>query len=646
MVFNFLFKEEIKALEGTQQELIEHIRDDSPQSSTESLDETLSNTVSVEFDEFGCERIPGQKFNISPTDTEKYILNPVSKELIPYSLIESLLKTNDLYKKYKLSESFNEGDVSNEIMTDMLNFYGGSFNSYFEWTFQKQRLMFERSQEECQKGIGKAIKDITTNFVLGDGIGFEYTDINITDQNVINDINQALWKIWQDNEFDLKQYTISDYAIERGEVFIKLIENAKEGEFQVKIIDPWEVTDYLYDPSSMKVKCWFRDGIENGMATVREPLLTQGAKDKNGNPYIVHQYKFNVSSNLVRGRSDIYSVLYWIKIYNDFLKCRSRLNRFRSSVAWHKKIEGGSKAISQGATKVQKPFPPGVVLVSDAKTTYEALKAEINAGDVKDDGDAFKVMISSTTQIPHHWLFGSGEHTNLATAKNMSAVPKRKFLRRQKELKTIFQEIFWHGLKFILGKSTMKNNSISIKEGIVLQELKTKISNLPRQKDVTKSDEEFVYRGQLIKKKYLEIQIPNIDEHNAEDLLKLVNAAAIMRKNAIGSNRAVYDLIGLNYKKDQEIMEREWTKGDFEIFRNVIQVFNKFDNAPGGDTTSPPKEGNGIGVQSTAPSSLLDNDALDANHDGVTGANEEPEASPIDDIETGVNKSKSARGGG
>lgn len=624
-IFNWLFSDLIKEFDEAKNdsvEIMEALRNPVKESKEDS--DLLSN---VEIDEFGCERVLGSLFTINPESDEKYAIDPISHKLISYPMIESLMKKTGFYKKYKLAEDFSDAAVSSEILRDFIGFYGGSLanNNYFEWNFQKQRLMFERSYEECQKGVGKAIKDITTNFVLGDGISFEYTDIKIEDPQIRDQIHSVLWKIWQDNDFDQKQYTISDFIVERGEVFIKVTEDYNNDVFDIEVIDPWEMTDYLYDPQTRKVKAWFRDYYRNGQQVTGEPLLVEGGIDQWTNaPYTLHHYKFNVPDTLIRGRSDIYCVLYWIKIYNDFLKCRSRVNRFRSSVAWHKQITGGTRAISGGATKVQKPFPPGTVLVTDDKTTYKAIEAKIQAGDVKDDGDAFKIMIASAIQIPHHWLFGSGENTNLATAKNMSAVPKRKFMRRQKDIKTIFQNIFWMGLQFYLNKEDYKRTKerYNIQPTKDLDRLKEAIIsyNTNKYDTFTSSEDQFKFENLLLRKKHLEIQIPNIDEHNSEDLKRICEAAKILRDAGIGSNHALYDMVGINYRKDQELLENELKKGDYEAFRTVKRIFNNFDN--------------------TDPS------VLDTNADGIVDKAEEPAGTDnTDAIDDTLDISKSPRGG-
>lgn len=650
MVFDWFFTEEIKKMENRENELLDQLKEMVTEP-LRGIDDSPSNTLQNTIDEFGIERVPGSKFTLSPFDDQKYVIDPNNHTLVPYSLVESLMKKTGFYKKYRLSEDFSESAISAEIMNDFMNFYGGSYanNNYFEWNFQKQRLMFERSQEECQKGVGKAIKDITTNFVLGDGIGFEYTDIKVDDPEVRDEIQSTLWKIWQENGFDLKQYTIADFSVERGEVFVKVHEDPTNKKFDVEVIDPWEVTDYVYDPNTRKVKCWFRDYYKNGQPVTREPMLVNDGMDSYTNvPYTVRHYKFNVPDTIVRGRSDIYCVLYWIKIYNDFLKCRSRLNRFRSSVAWHKTISGGPRAIASGSAKVQKPFPSGAVIVTDDKTEYKAIDAKIQAGDVKDDGDAFKIIIASSIQIPHHWLFGSGENTNLATAKNMSAVPKRKFMRRQKDLKSIFQDIFWQGLKFYLsGQSETESNPDLIKtsEGMTITQIKEALGNQKKDPKKGDLDDQFEYKGVMLKKKYLEITIPNIDEHNSEDFLRLVNAAATMRKNGIGSSHAIYDILGISYRKDQELLESEWRKGDFEIFRNIVRTFNQFDNAAAHGAEGEPNDPNAAPNANTPASNIpsIDGHALDKNADGVVDDKEEPGESL--DVGSTITMSKSARGG-
>jgi hypothetical protein len=146
----------------------------------------------------------------------------------------------------------------------------------------------------------------------------------------------------------------------------------------------------------------------------------------------------------------------------------------------------------------------------------------------------------------------------------------------------------------------------------------------------------------MLKKKYLEITIPNIDEHNSEDFLRLVNAASTMRKAGIGSSHAIYDILGINYRKDQELLESEWKKGDFEIFRNIVRAFNQFDNAAApGAGSDPNADPNATTPASSVPS--IDGHALDKNADGVVDDKEEPEQNL--DVGSTITLAKSARGG-
>lgn len=646
-------KKESDRLANYESELLHEARIASIPSVNGESEEQLYNPNRMAIDEFGVERMSGEAFLLAPDDTEKYILDEGTHKVLPLSKVIEAVKNTPMGKKHRITES-SVTDLQNDIIKDFIGFYGGSVTNlnFFEWSYYKQRLMIERSHEEGQKGVGKAIKDIITNFAIGSGITQEYTDIDLKDNDLRHKVNDYLNYIWEENDLDRIQYTVADFIADRGEVFLKLSKSPRG--FRVEVIDPIEIVDYLYDYTMHKPVVWFRSYYKNNTHRMREPLLSDGGIDPDtGEEYSIRHFKFNVPDTICRGRSDMYSVLFWVKLYNDFLKCRSRLNRFRSSVAWHKKITGGERAVGSAGTRIQKPFPPGTVIVTDDKTTYEALDANINAGDVKDDADAFKSMIASTIQIPHHWLFGSGENTNLATAKNMSAVPKRKFLRRQKDIANIFTSIFWEGLTHFLKKDQMdaarrmlvvsKIYPRALTNELMDKEYSTESDPRRLTTDSTEQQirEAVMYNNGLplsnkneivvglntIKRKHLRVILPPVDEENAEDMLRKARTVETLRSAGVGSNHAVYKIMGIDYRPDQELLEREITNGDYAAIgtaKRMIAAGKKVDNP--------------------ATADMIELDPRDDNADGIVNKAEEPGVT-YDDIGDTVDISRTPKGG-
>jgi hypothetical protein len=523
-------KKELEVLERQHMNEMEVLKRDLGITSTD--DEGLPLTA---IDEFGVERDLGKPFLVRAAEAA------VTIEVDGKQVTKEAPEPKKFILELTTHRLLEATTIASELRQDNRGWIIASQDrlKQFEWPWDKQREMIVRSHEEGQKGIGKSIKNNTTNFAMGDGATIAYMDPEKSD-DFNRKITKRLQRFWKRNNLDVTQFSLSDAIVDRGEVFAKgFYPKDPTDPIRLEFIDAIQIFDYARNKETKEVTKFFRRSDSGGMALPEE--IPIGGTDE----YTFFTWKFNVTENMARGRSDLYATLFWIKLYKDFLNGRSRLNRFRSSVAWHKKVDGTSGEVSAARTKIAKPFPPGVVLITDAKITYEALKTNIDAGDVKDDADQFREMIAGTVQIPVFWLFGTSERTTRATAQTMGRVPRRKFRRRQKDIRIMLHAFAWADLQWAY---------------------KQEIDPLTREMKVGNAT---IYEG------YVVITLPPIDTENAEDIERRSRAANNLKAAGVGSDRALYNIAGIDYEQDAPLKKKQEEQRKAAEERALVDAITK-----------------------------------------------------------------------
>ena len=117
--------------------------------------------------------------------------------------------------------------------------------------------------------------------------------------------------------------------------------------------------------------------------------------------------------------------------YKDWLTDRVRINKYKGAFLWDVQLLGADrKAIERKRMEYGAPPEPGTVIIHNEAEKWSAVKPEINANDVAEDGRALKLMIASGAQVPEHYL-SDGSNGNRATSAEMGLPTLLKFQRRQ-----------------------------------------------------------------------------------------------------------------------------------------------------------------------------------------------------------------------
>lgn len=279
--------------------------------------------------------------------------------------------------------------------------------------------------------VAKRAVHYVSAFVVGDGF-------NLTCKN--KDV-EALLQAFIDNPDNcLREYerqAVIDLLVD-GELFLRFYEAG--GDVVAVPLRPWEV-EYIHTEPG-----FFRRPLKYHM----QPYTSYNTDDPD-QPYGFEAYDvladevlhvaINRHSYELRGRSELYSALPWLRAHKEWLENRARQNHWRGALLWWVKIASGlPNVIAAKLAQYQRPPTPGSTVVTSDKEEWSALSNPVGAGDAGEDGRQLKIMaLNGIAGIPEY-MTGDGENANLATSKSQQLPVMKTF----GEFQTIMIEQVWY----------------------------------------------------------------------------------------------------------------------------------------------------------------------------------------------------------
>ena len=323
--------------------------------------------------------------------------------------------------------------------------------------------------------LASRIVELITDFVLGDSVTVEAKHPRV--QAIID----AFWRD-PDNHMDTRVHSLVTELSLYGEQFIRFFVNPYSGEVKVGQIDPslidqietdidnvehairfhqrpvgpggalWSATAPVGGVSPDAVVGGGRGGLINAPpANATAPTLEPGAIYAPGDQVMagtwyeagsqVMQFKINAVSNAKRGKSDLATLLPWLRRYQDWLIDRVRINKYKSAFLWDITLQGAdAKTIDRKRMQYAYAPSPGSVVVHNESEQWTAVQPKIAADDVAADGEAIKMMIAAGAGLPEHYLAEGGD-VNRATAAEMGLPTYRRLVRRQRFVELLLRAI-------------------------------------------------------------------------------------------------------------------------------------------------------------------------------------------------------------
>ncbi len=294
--------------------------------------------------------------------------------------------------------------------------------------------------------LANYIIEITTNFVLGTGISVAATTRRV---------QRLLDAFWNDSENHMatRMYSLCTELSLYGELFVRFFVNPFSGAVKIAQIDPSLIDQIETDPDNIERARRFHQrpvGLAGELRSAAAPLSgiqapvpdpLPGGAGYPGDAAMdgvwyeagreVVQFKINSVSNAKRGKSDLATLLPWLRRYKDWLTDRVRINKYKGAFLWDIQLSGAdAKTIDRKRMQYAYPPDPGSIIVHNDSEQWSAVQPKIEAGDAEADGRAIKMMIAMGAGLPEHYL-AEGGNVNRATAAEMGLPTFRKFQRRQ-----------------------------------------------------------------------------------------------------------------------------------------------------------------------------------------------------------------------
>lgn len=300
--------------------------------------------------------------------------------------------------------------------------------------------------------LATAIIEITTSFVLGKGVRVVAKT---------SKVQKLLDRFWNDpdNHMDSRVYDACTELALYGEIYVRFFVNKYDGTVKVRFIDPSIIDQIDTDPDDIEKHLrYHRRPIGPSPTQTMDPVantLDYGAMNASVQAHMdptmqgqwfeagseVVQFAINKVSNAKRGKSDLATLLPWLRRYKEWLIDRVRINKYKGALLWDVTIKGGdAKSINAKRMEYANPLSPGTAIFHNEAEEWRAVDPQINAADTKDDGRAFKLMVAVGASLPEHFL-SDGSVATRATAAEMGLPTLLKFQRRQHTMQYILRTI-------------------------------------------------------------------------------------------------------------------------------------------------------------------------------------------------------------
>lgn len=297
----------------------------------------------------------------------------------------------------------------------------------------------------------------------------------------------------------------------------------------------------------------------------------------------------------IRGVTDMYTTLRWLKYYEDFVTDRVILNHERSKIVWVRKLKG-SKGIVGG--RAQRGPKGGQVLTETDQVEWKAISAEIHAGDVSEDGRLIRLMIGAGFGVPEHILFQDPSEQVYASIRSQDTPFSQMILWNQ----TIWKIDLTTTLKFVIDEA-VKTRKLPklIPVKIFLHESSDKIRDIviPMLKEEASNEEVINELESLVKESStkeikvsphdvkIRVSFPDVVQL---DSLKKAQVAEVLKRATLGSSTSLAAKHGFDWREEiHQISSERDDMIKLGLIDDRILPVERMKQAPGGsnDTFSP-----------------------------------------------------------
>ena len=302
-------------------------------------------------------------------------------------------------------------------------------------------------QDACfnKYGIDPHMQSIVNNvkqYTLGRGIKYDCLDPKA---------QTVLTTFWKDNLMERRQKRMVKSEFIEGEYFLAYFVDYSTGRVKVRKFPPKQITDIETHPEDLETKlayqrsyvmnkeiqtAWYADidyvlqkGV-NGAISTHDSELKEGC-------FI--QFIKEGFEDEVRGRPPCYSVLKWLKLYEQVLLDGATRWHELAKVLYFKSIKGPRGDIS---TRSERAPKGSVMLIETEHKTYRTEAPKVAAGEADIIGKMILHRIGAGQTIPLHILDQDASNENYASIRKSDSPYNQMITDRQDFWQIEFERMF------------------------------------------------------------------------------------------------------------------------------------------------------------------------------------------------------------
>lgn len=271
--------------------------------------------------------------------------------------------------------------------------------------------------------LAKRICKIIPQFVLGKGVKATVitaemeTGKAVTDPDTgepgeeVEDFREEVQAVidthWRKNNMVMRSKEILRDLIIFGEQFIRYFQ-APWG-LKVRQIDPSTVWEVVADPDDAETEFYLHQQyptryqwyVDLPIPTIKFIIRQVPAKN-------YYHFKINTVAGEIRGRSELFAVLGWLKRLKEFATDRVIRNKMGNLFVMDVSVEGGPTEVAAAKTMFATPPTPGSFYIHNKAAELKGIRAEIGAGDVTSDWEMLLTILSAGAGLSKEYLaYGS-----------------------------------------------------------------------------------------------------------------------------------------------------------------------------------------------------------------------------------------------
>ncbi|MDX1615208.1 MAG: hypothetical protein R3300_12920 [Candidatus Promineifilaceae bacterium] len=278
--------------------------------------------------------------------------------------------------------------------------------------------------------LAKAIVDITTDFVIGDGITIDSAHTRLS--KFIDDF----WNHPQ-NRMDQRLEAMCDELTRAGDLFPVLFRNQQDGMSYVRFIPKEQIVQIVTAENDWETEIAYHQVTDDPLNP--RVWLSPHHPDAADADEIMLHYAVNRPLGASFGEGDLDTVIPWLKRYSRMLEDRVRLHWAMRAFLWFVTVP--SNLVKAKQSQYSSPPEPGSIVVKDEGEEWEVKSPTLRAADARHDLQAVRHMIDAVG-YPPHWR-GEGGDANLATARAMQLRPEQHLRRRQDYLTFVLTDLIF-----------------------------------------------------------------------------------------------------------------------------------------------------------------------------------------------------------